>query len=481
MYLYLLAALSSVQREPIELHAGARLHIRLATPVGTYASAKGTPVRAFLIAPVIRNGVTLLPAGATLSGEVKSVRKVGMGLLHETSSLGLEFNRIDLPDGGTLPLNSRMSQVDNSRDTVSRSGLIRAGRSTASVSYRVCGYIKTALMWEFHARLAFWAIKTLIVQLPEPEIYYPPGAEFTLVSTAPVRLDPTPASPEQQELLSPQDSSDLEELVGRMPRRAYVPLSRRPSDFVNTGFIGSRESIAAAFTAAGWTQPRASSFHSHLFGATQLATGAGFHELPMSPQLLNDAEPDMSWEKNLNDFSKRHHIRIWKQPGNWHGQPVWAGAATQDIDLAYMRPGQKLTHRIAEDVDDEREKIVDDLAFTSCVERVNWFQRPGFPRSTWNATGDRMLTDGRMALIQVKPCPSPRLSTEIIGPVRVLAMHGNRWQRLARREILSMRSDLLRANIYWRSAEGVRFGVIALRNRKRRIEAENLRPLQVSP
>jgi hypothetical protein len=48
-------------------------------------------------------------------------------------------------------------------------------RSTGTLSYRFSGYIRAALAWEIHARIALWAIKTLIVQVPEPEIYYLPA------------------------------------------------------------------------------------------------------------------------------------------------------------------------------------------------------------------------------------------------------------------------------------------------------------------
>jgi hypothetical protein len=59
----------------------------------------------------------------------------------------------------------------------------------------------------------------------------------------------------------------------------------------------------------------------------------------MSPLLLNGAEADMSWEKGLNDVAKRHHARLWKA-GTWRDQEWWIGAATRDIDFAYLRPGQ---------------------------------------------------------------------------------------------------------------------------------------------
>ena len=43
-------------------------------------------------------------------------------------------------------------------------------------------------------------------------------------------------------------------------------------------------------------------------------------------------------------------------------------------------------------------------------------------------------------------------------------------QRFARREILSLRSDLLRENLYWRSYEGIRWMVAAIRGRRERAE-----------
>lgn len=477
VYLYVFVALSSLTQ--LEIPAGTRLHVRIATPVGTYASAAGSPVSAFLIAPVNVNGATVLPAGATLTGEVTSVRRVGMGFVHETSAMNLEFNRITFPGGPEMPLSARIAQVDNSRETVSRKGLIQGVRSTGTLPYRVCGYIKTALLWEFHAQLAFWAIKTLVVQLPEPELYYPPGAEFTLVSTAPMRLS-VPDQPEDKRTLSGEDTGDVERLVAGMPTRAVAPVSQRPSDLINTALIGSRDQIAAAFEAAGWTQARPATLRCRIFGVTQLAQGRGFHALPMSPQLVNNAEADMSWQKDLNDLSKRHHIRVWKQPGAWHGQDIWIGAATRDVDLAYLRPGQALTHRIAENVDEEREKVVDDLAFTSCVDRVGWFERQGLPRSTRNATGDLMFTDGRMAVIQLNDCRNPKLSTQTLGDAPRIAMHGNRWHRFVRREILSMRSDLIRANLYWRTFEGMRYAVSAVRKRNRQLEAGTLRSARSS-
>src|SRR5438132_732659 len=53
-------------------------------------------------------------------------------------------------------------------------------RATGSLCYRTGGYIRTALEWEFNTQPMIWAIKALLVQVPEPELYYPAGVELTL-------------------------------------------------------------------------------------------------------------------------------------------------------------------------------------------------------------------------------------------------------------------------------------------------------------
>jgi hypothetical protein len=186
----------------------------------------------------------------------------------------------------------------------------------------------------------------------------------------------------------------------------------------------------------------------------------------MSSLLLNGAEPDMSWEKGLNDVSKRHHIRIWKQPGNWQGQELWIGAATRDINFAYLRPGRPFTHEIATDVDLERDKIAYDLAFTSCGSILDWAQRADVPRVTQNATGDSMTTDTGVVAVQLNDCGMPRLSTETVDEALV-PMHAGKLQRFVRREILSARSDLLRRNWYYRGYETVRYIIASARGHQR--------------
>ena len=443
--------------------AGAALHLRLTTAVGSYASKPGMAVRGVLIAPVTSGDDVVIPEGSTLSGEVTEVKRVGFGIVHETASLGLSFTRVTLPDGTGFGLATRLRQVDNSREHVTKDGSILGVRTTGSIAYRASGYIRQALAWEIHARLAFWAIKTLLVQVPEPEIYYPAGAELTLALTEPVYAQAQPEAIDTAQLTW-QERGDLERVIANLPDRAYARGSNRPSDLINVMFVGSRDQLSAAFKAAGWTETSAPSMRSRIKGIRAIAEVRGYINAPMSTLLVNDSEPDLAFQKGLNDLAKRHHIRMWKQSETWNGQEVWIGAATRDVSYAYMRPGQLFTHQIEENIDRERDKIAHDLEFTGCTDSLEWWDRPGFPRLTTNATGDLMSSDARLAVVRVNDCGSPRSISDNNAPA--LRIHGGKLQRLARRQILSVRNDFYRHNMIWRSYEGTRWMVLAIRKHK---------------
>ena len=414
-----------------------------------------------------------LQAGSALSGRVRAVTRVGFGVRHETAGLDLEFDRVTGPRGENIPISARVVEVDNGRERVNRKGRIQGVRSTDSLCYRVSGYIRTALQWEFHAGLAVWAIRSILMQLPEPEIYYPPGVELTLTLTRPLFLDAAINLEEAAPRLTDDQRGELARVIANLPYRTQAPSSGRSSDLTNVLFIGSRDQLVAAFSAAGWTQANSGSVRHRITWIRAVAERRGDEAAPMSPLLLSGVEPDMSWEKGLNDVSKRHHIRVWKGAPTWDGQEVWIGAATRDIDFAYMRPGGRLTHKIEENVDQERDKVANDLAFTSCGSILDRTERENLSRFSRNATGDPITTDGRMVVVEMNDCSEPRISTETIDST-LLPEHGDKLHRFARREILSARNELLRTNPYWRSYEGGRWIVEYIRRRRQQTASPEL-------
>ncbi len=435
--------------------SGTTLHVRLTRPIGSFASRQHSPVDAVLIAAVKRGSETILPAGSILTGEIKWVQRVGIGLIHETASMQLSFSSIAVPGGDAAPLGARLTAVDTGREVVTPKGTIQEVRSTGGVGNRAALYIRKLLLWDVHSQLAVWAVKAVVIQLPEPEIYLPTGTELTLTLSDPLvtaRLDDTTAEPRG---FTQEERESLDPILSYLPRRTSVSGSERPSDLINVVLIGSRERVAAAFTAAGWKEPRPLSTRAVFAGALAVVRNTPYPDAPMSSLLLNDAKADMSWQKGFNDVSKRHHIRFWKQPESWQDEDVWIGAATRDIDFTFFRGGTIFTHKIAAQVDHERDKVAADIAFASCADTQDWWDRPEVPSHLKNGTGDSMETDRRLVVIHLNSCDSPR-KIDKTQDLAELPINGSLWQRVLRRQIICLRSDLIRGNPYWRSWEGMR-------------------------
>src|SRR5579862_1834791 len=95
-----------------EAPAGSVLHARLTGAVGSFASRPGSPIEAVLIAPVKVDGETVLPTGSLLRGHVKSVRRIGLGILHEAASLDLAFDSIAQPGSSQRAISTQLASVD---------------------------------------------------------------------------------------------------------------------------------------------------------------------------------------------------------------------------------------------------------------------------------------------------------------------------------------------------------------------------------
>ncbi len=122
---------------------GTPLEVRLEQPISSYSTRKGTHISAILIAPVSVGGEVILPLGTVLEGSVVSVRKVGLGVVHETAQIELMLDRLVLPDGKTVPLSMQMTQVENARESVDKHGRVQGIRSSSTMSHRATGVVST--------------------------------------------------------------------------------------------------------------------------------------------------------------------------------------------------------------------------------------------------------------------------------------------------------------------------------------------------
>lgn len=89
-------------QEPVAL-AGARLHVKLETALSTASAKLREPVHAELIEDLKARGLTVLPAGAQLSGSVVKVRHANPRAM-PIPMLRIKFTRATLPGGQSFPL-----------------------------------------------------------------------------------------------------------------------------------------------------------------------------------------------------------------------------------------------------------------------------------------------------------------------------------------------------------------------------------------
>jgi hypothetical protein len=379
---------------PNELPAETRIHVRLASRLGSAISKSGDTVEAVLITPVIRDGAIILPAGTKVLGTVKTASPRAKP--EDRALVAFEFTELLLPDNSKSPAKLKLLQVDNARESVDQDGRITGVLESETMSAKMDeGLEKLSARWEAFAGI-LQAAKSSVIKKSDVEISYEPGTEFDLVLIGPANV-PSNLSPPNVQPIEPEN--ELHAVVNRQPFRTTAQKPLKPSDITNLMFIGSREKLEAAFTAAGWAAAEQLNAKSGLETVAAVAENRGYKEAPMSILLLEGNPPDMVFQKQLNTFAKRHHLRIFQRPETFRGQEVWVCAATHDIGISFSPENKTFIHLIDGEIDKERAKVVGDLVFTGKVKGLALVSRPAVPTSGMNATGDKIETDGAMGVL----------------------------------------------------------------------------------
>ena len=375
--------------------AGTELHLRLKTPVSSNASKAGEKVEAVLITPAFVDGKIVVPAGVSLRGSILAAKPVVTS--DERGILHLGFTHIGEPP---VPISARVVHVDNSRETVSEAGEIVGILASETLAARIDqGIGKVAQRNPGLADLLDAAKASVFKEGATGEIRYDAGVELSIRLTQPLEWK----GPAEGQPLAPiKDRSSLYELVNAQPFQTLAENPPKPSDITNLMFVGTKEELERAFKEAGWTTAQSLNTESILETVRAIGEMRGYKEAPMSVLLLDGKRSDYDYQKQNNTFAKRHHLRIWRRPGTFEGKPVWVSSATHDTGIEFSPENRTFIHTIDPEIDRERAKVVSDFLFTGRVKSVALVERPEVPRKTENATGDDILTDGRMAVLILK-------------------------------------------------------------------------------
>ena len=448
------------------LKTGDTLWVRLLEPLSSYSGKAGDKIHAMVIESPSCDGAEEIAAGTIVEGEVVRVTKVGMGLVHETASIHVEFRSLQLNDGGGIAISAHLLEIDNAREKV-KDGIIRGVNATDTPQGRITNRLKHLPTWNPYSDLTLLAYRTAFPTFPEPEIYLPRGSDLKLELADGIEL------PENAKRETENDRPDeiakavLEITAPELPVRTTTRYGQ-DADIVNVALLGSASQMEAAFHAAGWTNGDRLSTRSVLRQMHAFLSFKNYPNEPISTQLVDGRKVNATWEKGLDSYAKREHLRVWARNDVVEGQTVWLGAMMRETGAALSLRQHKFIHHIDAQMDDGRAILVRDLRLAGCVAAVYYVQRPQMAHSAMNATGDAMRTDGALAVVELKECENPVFMLASAAPA-VQSRPRSKFSRYLRMQILSFRSDLIRGNILYGGFELTRLVVRARRNHSEKV------------
>jgi hypothetical protein len=236
------------------------------------------------------------------------------------------------------------------------------------------------------------------------------------------------------ESFSRSDLSDIGHLMKNSAQRAYI--GSRASDIVNVLLIGSPNQMDRAFHASGWSLAQRKSPMSLFRMYHALTKRLGYPRAPMNALTLNGVPSAFVHQKTLDTVERRHHVRLWQYPQK---ENVWLGAAAEDVGFRFAVA--HWTHYTDPNIDNERAKIVNDLAFTGCVNAIGLLSRAAVDLLQDPKAEHPILTDGDVVVIRLNDCIHPNIMPGVIE------MFPLPRQRRLTHVLRALRNDLVGSNI----------------------------------
>ncbi len=457
----LASSATSVRANCEHIPAGKSFWVRLMDPVASYSSKPGTFIRAVLIQSPECGGGPVFPAGLEVDGQIVSVRKVGLGFLHDTAFVEVQFDHIVAADGTILPIASQLVEIDNARESV-RQGKIHGIRATNTPQGRITSGLIHLPTFNPYGDMGL-IVYRLFTVLPEPEIYLPPGTDLRLQLNVPLYVGDQPELPRASFEMDEYERGDVEMLLQNKSPRTTTSKDK-DADVVNLLFLGSREQIDTAFRAAGWVNSDHNSPRSVYKQFCAFLTLSNYHTAPMSMQYLDGQPQDLTWQKSFNSYGKRDHVRLWQESGTVLGHEAWLSAYTRETGAVLSVTNHKFIHHVDRNLDDGVNMLVRDLTLAGCVKSVRLMPRPELRQTFMNATGDEMRTDGTLTVVQLDNCDGQTIDYAHTSPLIPIRPR-SRYLRYLRTQVLLYKSDVIRGNIIYSAFDLTRMGIHAFRGR----------------
>jgi hypothetical protein len=211
----------------------------------------------------------------------------------------------------------------------------------------------------------------------------------------------------------------LEELVAEleaMPCCVRDSKGESKGDPLNIAFVGEANDLYYAFMRAGWDQTE-TIYGASLFKTAASAVAGGLYRYsPVSALYVFDRSQDAAMQRARTSIHERNHLRIWVTPLRHEGKPVWIGQISRDIGVR-LTWKTITTHKIDPDVDETREFLLEDMAFSQSLQRFGYVGGVGpapYDEPRGNLTGDPYFTDGKRVIMWISGEPTGLDEIEVL-------------------------------------------------------------------
>ncbi len=386
------------QPQRVVFPAGTIVPIRFLGALTGGRDPVGTPVVVQSMGALVHDGCIVVGPYAQLRGRILASRGSGRG--GRPGLLGLAFDSLQVGREGWLPLEAVLDSLEYAAPgALSQAGELAGGARPGRGRYTRAGALTgvAALTGVGAAPVALLEGWRLSRRGPKARILAGEVARLRLTRALavvhPGTCVPAAANP---------DLTGIPALPRFQPRTHDDPAGLRAGDPINLLFLGSAAQIDGAFGRAGWVRAQAPSVRSLARGVTAALVERSAVGAPVSTQYFEGRKQDLAYELSGPNARIRHHLRIWLLDDTTR---TWVAAADQDVGLVVKPLHGTATHRIAPEIDEERDRIVRELEATGCATLLAYLELPGALRGGRNASGQAFVTDGRAGVIRLSPCP----------------------------------------------------------------------------
>ena len=206
-----------------------------------------------------------------------------------------------------------------------------------------------------------------------------------------------------------------------------------PGDPINVGFVGDHDDLVCAMHEAGWFAADDVTLRTCVRIIGSVLLDRPYSTAPVSPLFYDGRVQDLTYQKADGvSADRRHHVRLWRVlEAGAEGRPIWLGASTFDRGVGLSHYTAQVTHRIAPQIDQEREFLLGDLKTAGMVRSQYSVSGVGPTLTARNGEGNPYHTDGDIWIAELVVKGQRRTEpAEILDPPMLVAVKNSVWNAL---------------------------------------------------